>query len=92
MPELPEVETTVRGLTPALLGQRIARVQLRRPDLRRAIWKFGRAHPDLSVQDIAVHFGVNAARVSETLNPTGDWESKFAEEVLDDTMRKARAA
>ncbi|QDX28014.1 bifunctional DNA-formamidopyrimidine glycosylase/DNA-(apurinic or apyrimidinic site) lyase [Sphingomonas suaedae] len=35
MPELPEVETTVRGLTPALLGQRIARVQLRRPDLRR---------------------------------------------------------
>ncbi|RYY33338.1 MAG: DNA-formamidopyrimidine glycosylase, partial [Sphingomonadales bacterium] len=35
MPELPEVETTVRGLTPALHGQRIARVQLRRPDLRR---------------------------------------------------------
>ncbi|MFL9842353.1 bifunctional DNA-formamidopyrimidine glycosylase/DNA-(apurinic or apyrimidinic site) lyase [Sphingomonas sp. ST-64] len=35
MPELPEVETTVRGLTPALIGQRIARVQLRRPDLRR---------------------------------------------------------
>jgi len=37
MPELPEVETTVRGLTPALHGQRIARVQLRRPDLRRAM-------------------------------------------------------
>lgn len=35
MPELPEVETTVRGLAPALEGQRIARVQLRRPDLRR---------------------------------------------------------
>lgn len=35
MPELPEVETTVRGLAPALQGQRIARVQLRRPDLRR---------------------------------------------------------
>ena len=35
MPELPEVETTVRGLTPVLLGQRIARVQLRRADLRR---------------------------------------------------------
>ena len=35
MPELPEVETTVRGLTPVLEGQRITRVQLRRPDLRR---------------------------------------------------------
>ncbi|PTS73249.1 DNA-formamidopyrimidine glycosylase [Sphingomonas sp. HMWF008] len=35
MPELPEVETTVRGLTPVLEGQRIARVQLRRTDLRR---------------------------------------------------------
>lgn len=37
MPELPEVETTVRGLRPVLEGQRIARVQLRRPDLRRAM-------------------------------------------------------
>ncbi|TPG21646.1 bifunctional DNA-formamidopyrimidine glycosylase/DNA-(apurinic or apyrimidinic site) lyase [Sphingomonas koreensis] len=36
MPELPEVETTVRGLAPVLTGQRIARVQARRPDLRRA--------------------------------------------------------
>ncbi|WP_404371347.1 bifunctional DNA-formamidopyrimidine glycosylase/DNA-(apurinic or apyrimidinic site) lyase [Sphingomonas sp. MMS24-J45] len=35
MPELPEVETTVRGLTPVLEGQRIERVQLRRADLRR---------------------------------------------------------
>jgi len=35
MPELPEVETTVRGLRPVLDGQRIATVQLRRPDLRR---------------------------------------------------------
>ena len=35
MPELPEVETTVRGLDPVLRGQRIARVQLHRPDLRR---------------------------------------------------------
>jgi formamidopyrimidine-DNA glycosylase len=35
MPELPEVETTVRGLRPVLDGQRIARVQLRRADLRR---------------------------------------------------------
>lgn len=37
MPELPEVETTVRGLRPVLEGERIARVQLRRPDLRRAM-------------------------------------------------------
>lgn len=36
MPELPEVETTVRGLEKVLLGKRIARVELRRGDLRRA--------------------------------------------------------
>jgi formamidopyrimidine-DNA glycosylase len=36
MPELPEVETTVRGLARILDGQRIARVELRREDLRRA--------------------------------------------------------
>lgn len=35
MPELPEVETTVRGLAPVLEGQRIARITLNRPDLRR---------------------------------------------------------
>ncbi|WP_299648695.1 bifunctional DNA-formamidopyrimidine glycosylase/DNA-(apurinic or apyrimidinic site) lyase [Sphingomonas bacterium] len=37
MPELPEVETTVRGLTPVLLGQRLASVEPRRADLRKAI-------------------------------------------------------
>lgn len=36
MPELPEVETTVRGLEKVLLGRRIARVEARREDLRRA--------------------------------------------------------
>ena len=35
MPELPEVETTVRGLRPVLEGQRLERVQMRRGDLRR---------------------------------------------------------
>jgi formamidopyrimidine-DNA glycosylase len=35
MPELPEVETTVRGLARFLEGERIARVQLNRADLRR---------------------------------------------------------
>ncbi len=34
MPELPEVETVMRGLTPALLGQRIARAEVRRAGLR----------------------------------------------------------
>ncbi|PTQ12982.1 DNA-formamidopyrimidine glycosylase [Sphingomonas oleivorans] len=37
MPELPEVETTVRGLRPVLEGHRLARVEPRRADLRRAI-------------------------------------------------------
>lgn len=35
MPELPEVETTVRGLAKFLEGERITRVQLNRADLRR---------------------------------------------------------
>jgi len=34
MPELPEVETTRRGLAPHLEGRRITQVTLRRPDLR----------------------------------------------------------
>lgn len=37
MPELPEVETTVRGLERVLAGERLARVEVRRPDLRRPI-------------------------------------------------------
>lgn len=36
MPELPEVETTVRGLEKVLLGREVKRVELRRADLRRA--------------------------------------------------------
>ncbi|MEG3147224.1 bifunctional DNA-formamidopyrimidine glycosylase/DNA-(apurinic or apyrimidinic site) lyase [Sphingomonas sp. RT2P30] len=35
MPELPEVETTVRGLEPVLAGQRLTLVEPRRADLRR---------------------------------------------------------
>ena len=34
MPELPEVETVRRGLTPAMLGARILNVELRRADIR----------------------------------------------------------
>jgi formamidopyrimidine-DNA glycosylase len=37
MPELPEVETTIRGLAPVLDGRRLAKVEARRPDLRRAL-------------------------------------------------------
>jgi formamidopyrimidine-DNA glycosylase len=36
MPELPEVETTVRGLVPVLQGRRLVSVETRRSDLRRA--------------------------------------------------------
>ncbi len=35
MPELPEVETTVRGLAACLDGERIERVAVHRPDMRR---------------------------------------------------------
>lgn len=34
MPELPEVETTVRGLAPVIEGHRLTLVETRRPDLR----------------------------------------------------------
>ncbi|HEX3971155.1 MAG TPA: bifunctional DNA-formamidopyrimidine glycosylase/DNA-(apurinic or apyrimidinic site) lyase [Stellaceae bacterium] len=37
MPELPEVETVVRGLARALTGKRLERLHLSRPDLRSAI-------------------------------------------------------
>ena len=36
MPELPEVETTIRGLRPVLQGRRLVSVEARRADLRRA--------------------------------------------------------
>jgi formamidopyrimidine-DNA glycosylase len=39
MPELPEVETTVRGLERVLRGRRITRVEARREDLRRSFPK-----------------------------------------------------
>ena len=37
MPELPEVETTVRGLAPVLEGRRLGSVEVRRSDLRRPL-------------------------------------------------------
>jgi len=43
MPELPEVETTRRGIAPHLLGRRVLAVTLRRPDLR---WPIAQAIRD----------------------------------------------
>ena len=37
MPELPEVETVMRGIEPAMTGYRIDQLILNRPDLR---WPF----------------------------------------------------
>ena len=37
MPELPEVETVLRGLEPVMMGQKIRNADIRRPDLR---WPF----------------------------------------------------
>ena len=37
MPELPEVETVMRGLEPVMVGQKIRYADIRRPDLR---WPF----------------------------------------------------
>src|SRR6201997_4126027 len=37
MPELPEVETVRRGLQPVMEGVRFAKVEARRPDLRRPL-------------------------------------------------------
>ena len=37
MPELPEVETIMRGLEPVMMGQKIRYADIRRPDLR---WPF----------------------------------------------------
>lgn len=45
MPELPEVETTLRGLAPHVLGKRVARVVVRQPRLR---WRV----PPVLVRDL----------------------------------------
>ena len=37
MPELPEVETVLRGLEPVMVNQKIRNAEIRRPDLR---WPF----------------------------------------------------
>ncbi|MBI1175649.1 MAG: bifunctional DNA-formamidopyrimidine glycosylase/DNA-(apurinic or apyrimidinic site) lyase [Sideroxydans sp.] len=44
MPELPEVETTLRGIEPHLLGQRVADVTIRHPQLR---WPIPQSLPGL---------------------------------------------
>ncbi|RBO84629.1 bifunctional DNA-formamidopyrimidine glycosylase/DNA-(apurinic or apyrimidinic site) lyase [Marinomonas aquiplantarum] len=55
MPELPEVETTMRGIEPHLVGQKIAKVDIRQPQLRWLIT------PELS-QDILEQEVVKVSR------------------------------
>ncbi|KAF1712437.1 DNA-formamidopyrimidine glycosylase [Pseudoxanthomonas kalamensis DSM 18571] len=53
MPELPEVETTRRGLAPHLQGKRIRHVVLRRPDLRWPIpWEVVERLPGQRIVDV----------------------------------------
>jgi len=51
MPELPEVETTLRGLAPHLLGQRIVGVEIRHPHLR---WPIPKNLPKL-LRGLTIH-------------------------------------
>lgn len=53
MPELPEVETTRRGIAPHLIGRRITAVVLRRPDLRWPIPpEIGELLPGQRIEDV----------------------------------------
>ena len=53
MPELPEVETTRRGIAPHLIGRRITSVVLRRPDLRWPIPpEIGQLLPGQRIEDV----------------------------------------
>ena len=54
MPELPEVETVRRGLTPALEGARLTRVEVNRPDLR---WPFPDRMADRLAGATITHLG-----------------------------------
>jgi len=51
MPELPEVETTLRGLAPHLLGQKIVSVTIRNPHLR---WPIPKGLPKL-LPELTIH-------------------------------------
>ena len=64
MPELPEVETTVRGLAPVLDGRRIASIDLRREDLRRPF------PPDLRQRLTEPRYRPGAAQYGRS-RPTG---------------------
>jgi len=53
VPELPEVETTRRGIAPHLIGRRITSVVLRRPDLRWPIPpEIGELLPGQRIEDV----------------------------------------
>jgi formamidopyrimidine-DNA glycosylase len=54
VPELPEVETVVRGLRPRLAGQRILRLQLRQPLIvRGSVARFGRLLPGARIRRLS---------------------------------------
>lgn len=93
MPELPEVETTVRGLVPLLEGQRIASLILRRPDLRRPF------PPDLAQRMVGarvtglsrrakyglIHTDRDDAMIFH-LGMSGRWRTDIAEEQAHDHL------
>ena len=65
MPELPEVETTARGIAPHLQGRRIERVRVHEPRLR---WRVDARLADWTrgQQVLGVNGGVSAANVAVT--------------------------
>ncbi len=75
MPELPEVETVVRGIAPLLVGRRILRFEVRRRDLRTAIPRGlgarieGRRVETVTrrAKYILVHLAAAAGRAAEVL-------------------------
>ena len=71
MPELPEVETTVRGLARYLEGERLERVALNRPDMR---FPF----PDGFVQRLAGASGGARSTASSTPTATSPSSSTSA--------------
>src|SRR6185295_4030015 len=77
MPELPEVETTRRGLAPYVVGRTIARVEIREPRLRwRVAKKLPKALADASIGSLErrakyLLFGTDAGTLLVHLGMSG---------------------
>ena len=65
MPELPEVETVRRGLEPTLVGQRLVRIEQRRPNLR---FPFPERFADRLAGQTVTHLGRRAKYLLATLS------------------------